>query len=317
MSNVKPDIIIPFIYNLDELRSCAVVYVRPQTNKLNYEKAIILGCQEFGDIVYLANIGGNIFIQNLLILEHYSTQYFFAMHSKSVISEYPEMVEVFENHFNISFNDATILSPFDAQLKLNMTSSQLFDTIVDNNDFLKLYGQTIKKIGNYFVINYDIPEIIAKYTPDTNVFVVALIFHDNNIKLTELNQAIFENLKSDVSTPLIDEEKFKTHQWYDKVRRTYHISSNHIATMFDMKDFVFSANGSEIEFKEIPLSDFIIQSKIVTEADLLAIKRFSLVYIINDDGSETLINIQEAAHNMTLEQCINLFKRINYNKIRR
>lgn len=316
MSVIKPDIIIPFIYNLEELHSCAVIYVRPQTNKLNYERAIILGCQKYGDIVYLANIGGKIFIDNLLIIEHYSTQYFFAMHSKSIVSEYPEMVEAFEKHFNVPFESADIVNPYEAILKLGITTEKLFNTIVDDSHFMRLYGQTIKKINDIYVINYDIPEILAKYTPEINVFVLSVIFKDQATQLSDLNQAIFENLKTDNSTPIIDEEKYSTHKWHEKVRRTYHISYNHIASMFDMKDFVFSADGSEIAFEEIPLANYLIRNNIISEENLLALKRFSLVYYYDDSGARKLINIQEFADSMTLMECVDLFKRLDLSSIR-
>lgn len=316
MSTAKPDIIIPFIYNLEEVRPCVVIYVRPQTNKLNYEKAIILACQQYGEIVYLANIGGKIFIDNLLILEHYATQYLFAMHSKSIIAEYPEMIKKIEQHFNLDFQKIDIISPFDAILKLKITSAELFNTIVDECDFLRIYGQTIKKIGDCFVINYDIPEIIAEYTPQTNVFTCAAILKEHS-KITDLNQAIFDNLKTNDSTPIIDKDIYKAHKWFETVKRTYHISYNHVAAMFDMKDFVFSAKGDEIDFTEIPLASHLINSGILTCEDLLAIKRFSLVYINDDNGEKKLINIQEEAKNMTLEECIELFKKIDYSKIRK
>lgn len=316
MSELKPDIIIPYIPDENDVSPYAMVYVRPQTNKLNYEKAIIVACQKFGDVIYLANINGKIFIKNVLILDHYSTQYYFSIHSKTVIGEYPEMVECFEKHFKTSFEKSDIISSFDAQLRLKLSAEELFNTIVGDKDFLKLYGQTIKKINGYYVVNYDIPAIISKYTPESDVFVVGVKITNPDTAIDDINQTIFDNLKKDLSTPIIDEDKLSMLKWNDMVRRTYHISCNHIATAFDMSDFIFNPDGTVLDFYNIPLTRYLIDNKIVTLEEIRQIKKFNLVYKFCEDGSEKLINILDEGNNQSIEESIELFKKINLKRLR-
>lgn len=316
MEAVKPDIIIPFIYNLENLQSCVMIYVRSQTNRVNYESAIIKGCQEFGDVIYLANINGRIFIDSLLVIEHYATQYRFAMQPLECISEYPEIIDAFESHFGVNYQDAKILSPYDAILELNMTPETLFNIFVDDKDFLRTYGQTFKKIQDIYVVNYDLPEIISQYTPHANIFTIAVLLRDHDAQIHDLNEAIFEELRRGNETILIDGTRFDEKKWYEQVRRTYHISYNHIEAMFDMKDFVFSSDGSEINLHEIPFAHYLINENIISEKELFALKRFSLVYHYNEQGKRELINIQECADTLTLDECVDIFKRIDKSSIR-
>ena len=157
---IKPDVIIDYIYSNAIDKPAALVYVRPETNEVHYEKAIILGIMPYADVVYLANLNGKIFIKDALILDHYPSQYRFAVYGKDEMAKYPEFIEKFEKYFDDKFEKAQIMGSFDALIKLGMTDELLFNIVVDKKDFLKLYGQTIKKINNIYILNYDMPMII-------------------------------------------------------------------------------------------------------------------------------------------------------------
>ncbi|HOV14649.1 MAG TPA: hypothetical protein PK771_10225, partial [Spirochaetota bacterium] len=90
---IKPDVIIDYICNRESNLPVALVYVRPETNEVHYEKAIILGITPFADVVYLANLNGRIFIKDALILDHYSSQYKFAVYGKEEMAKYPEFID--------------------------------------------------------------------------------------------------------------------------------------------------------------------------------------------------------------------------------
>ena len=93
------------------------------------------------------------------------------------------MASKFEEHFKIKFNNAQIIGSFDAILKLKLSKQELFNKFVDDKDFLKFYGQTIKKIDDYFIVNYDLPAVLNKYDFTANVFVV--LINSNNKLLVE------------------------------------------------------------------------------------------------------------------------------------
>lgn len=310
---IKPDIIINYTNTPDNIAPIAVVYVRPKTNQIKYEKELILGIQQFADIVYLANLNGKLFIKNALILEHYSTQYNFSIKGKNEISMYPEMIEKIESYFNKNFNEMKIIGAFDAILNLNIDADELFNIIVDEKDFLKLYGQTIKKIKDYYIVNYNIPAIIKKYIPTANVFVVAARLRDPNTNYKEIDQAIFELIKNDKATPIIDEDKLNKLKWNEKIRRTYHISHNHLTAIFDMLDFVFRTDGEHIELEEIPFANHLMSKKVITREQLLSIKDYSIMYI-EENGKKRLANIMSEAYNKSYEECEELLKSIIWEK---
>ncbi len=309
-NSVKPDIIIEYNINLDNFAPVTVIYVRPESNYLAYENAIIKGIHHYTDIIYMANINGMLFIKDALILGHLSSQYHFAIFGKSELANFPEMIEEFENFFKIKFNQAEIIGSFEAILKLKISQEELFKTFVNDKDFLRFYGQTIKKINNYYIINYDIPALLEKYTPKIDVFVIVAKFKDADFSFVELNQSISKEIMCDNKSPIIDFnlDKFENLHWMEKVKRTYHFSHNHIMAMFDMIDFVFKNDGSHINYNDTPLGYFLLNNKINIDT-LIKIKEFPIVYI-NQNGVKKLGNIIEEANNKSINQCIDLINSI-------
>ncbi|MCG8573096.1 MAG: hypothetical protein MJB14_23430 [Spirochaetes bacterium] len=309
MIEVKPDILINYQNSIDAILPTAVIYVRPRTNLVKYEKDILLGVQPFGDVIYLANLNGRLFIQNALILEHYSTEYKFAMFGKAEIARYSEMINTIENYFHINFEEANIIGAFESLIQLNLKPDQLFNIIVDQKDFLRVYGQTIKKIDDYYVVNYDIPAILNNYTPETNIFVIVIRLKDPNTTIQDIDQSIFLNIKNDKNTPIIDEDKLKNLSWFEKIRRTYHISHNHLTALFDMLDFVFVDRGNTVDLDDIPFTKKLFENKIIDKEKFLQIKEYNLVYI-RKGNEHKLVNIADAANNLSILECQNLLASI-------
>jgi hypothetical protein len=311
INEIRPDVIIDFIEN-DSILPVSVIYVRPESNEIHYEKAIILGINPFGDVIYLANLNGRLFIRDALILEHYASQYKFAIYGKEEIEKYHEMVIEFENYFNTDFDCAKIIGSFDAILKLNISDEELFNFMVEKKDFFKFYGQTIKKIKDFYVVNYDMPAILKRYTPSTNVFALSIRLKNENIDFSDINQSIFDQLTQD-NTPIISGNELILLDWNEKIKRTYHISRNHIMAMFDMLDFIIKTNNTHIDCYDTPLGKILIDQYGYTSGDLLKIKQNPLVYI-NDNGRKKLINIVEEADKKSLYECADLISRINWDE---
>ena len=307
---INPDIIIEFSPDDTLHLPVVVIYVRPETNIVSYEKSIIKGIAPFGNVIYMANLNGKLFIKDALILEHYASQYRFAIFGRQEIEKYTEMIDAFEKHFNDKFDSAQIIGSFEAILKLEMKQQELFNVFVHEGDFLRLYGQTIKKIKDVYVVNYDIPALIEKYNPKTNVFVIALRFKNDNISFTDINQSISEELKKNNNSPLLkaNDDKFDELNWVDILKRTYHISNSHVMALFDMKDFVFKSDGSHLKFSETPLGYKVLQTRVTVEM-LKSLKEYPIVYV-EENGKKKLINIIEEACNKTLDECVELVNRI-------
>jgi len=306
--DIKPDIIIRYSgFNSTNLPTC-VIYVRPQTNIVSYEKAILKGTQKYANVSYMANLNGMLFLKDALILDHYACEYRFAIYAGQEIEKYPEMIDKFENFFNIKFKNAKIIGSFDAILLLGKSPKELYDCFVEEKEFLKLYGQTIKKIKDFYIVNYDIPQIINEYNTHTNIFIVSICFKKEEYSFEEVNQSIINEILNDDKAAIIDEDKLNSLSMYDKIKRTYHLSSNHIKAMFDMTDFIFKNDCTRINFIETPLGKNLIDSGF-TEDHLKSIKEYPILYV-NKNNNKTLINIIEEANGRSFSETLDIFKTV-------
>ena len=73
------------------------------------------------------------------------------------------MIERFEEWYKIKWSDANVVPAFKALEILNISSKELFNLWVNDKDFFYVHGQSVKKIGSLYVINYDIPELLKSY----------------------------------------------------------------------------------------------------------------------------------------------------------
>ncbi len=236
---ITPDILIEYKYDFENITPVSVIYVRPETNKISYEKAILKGILPYSDVIYMANLNGELFIKNALILDHYSSQYRFAIYGPEEIKKYPIMAKKIEEYFNIEINSPSLIGSFEAILKMNITPEELFNTFVDDKDFYKIYGQTIKKINGMYIINYDLPAIFLRYDYNSNTFIIVIKLKSNKISFQEINHSIANEIQNDKYLKFYDEEKYKDMDLIEKAKRTYHFSVSHIMAMYDMTDFVY------------------------------------------------------------------------------
>lgn len=306
---IMPDILIDYFFDMDRIAPVGVIYVRPESNFVSYEKAIIKGIQKYADVIYMANLNGLIFIKDALILEHHSSEYRFAIYGKDEMAKYPEMIGEFEKHFNAKFEDAEIIGSFESILKLGINQEELFNTFVDRNHFLRFYGQTIKKINNLYIFNYDLPALIGRYTPKTNVFVIVIKFKNENHKFKEINYSVSDEIINNGNAPIIfsENEMFNEMDMIEKIKRTYHFSKNHIAAMFDMIDFVFKSDGSHLTYVDTLLGNMLINNHKVKLDSLKKLKEYPIVYL-KDNGNKRLVNIFDEANDKNLDECIELIK---------
>jgi len=329
---VEPDVLIPYTIDRDTLSDSSVllIYVRPETNKINYEAAIINAASPYADAVYLANLNGNLVNNKAIVSSHYSIQLQFAIEGKDKLAKYPEMIREFEKKFKMDFRDAEIIGPFEAivEYKVKKNAEELFETMVPDPDFLEIYGQTIKRIGDYYVVNYDIPAIITRHHEETNMFSIALRLKSDRYGFLDIDYFIYENMCKNKTTSLLDSDKRHTLPWYKLVRRTYHISRSHIEAMSDLTDYVFKRTGERIGYVDTPLGKKLVEEGIIKEdrldERLTYLKENPLVYLDRPDGSLKLVNIITEGKERRgskfiqndLHQCCEIIKNINWEKSR-
>lgn len=315
----KPDIAVPFESHNCDNASAFVIAARPKTNTLTYESVILKAITSHIELLYMANLSGNV-VQNSGIIEsQYGVQFQFAKDGKKCVAKYPEMVEAFEKKYKINFEKAPLIGALEAvstyRDEIGKSSEELFHTMVDDEDFLLMYGQTVKRVGRYFVLNYDIPAVFHKHNQRTNIFVIAARLKNPGLDFSTLNHAIYDGLIRNPSIQIIDRYSHKELAWYNQVRRTYHISNSHLKAMFDMTDYVLDEHRCPVSFDCTPLGRKLLSRGNVSLQNLLEVKKNPLVRIELESGDQ-LVNILEEAfdpdHQKSLDECCQLVERIKF-----
>jgi hypothetical protein len=278
---VKPDILVA--YPPEEgfgsgAGSYAVVYVRPETNTVLYERAIVAGIRARGDtIIYTANLNGRLFESDGILKRHYVTQARFASDPRGQLDDYPEIGERLAKHFGQPADRLPLVGAFQAATRT--PAEELFETFVPPADFLACWGQQFKRIGGAVVANPGLPAVLRRYTPEANVFVVVVRSADGSPGFfASLNRAIYLEITSRAETPLVDGERLGEAPWSERVRRTYHISRTHLMAMFDMADLVYLGEGRRLELAETPLGRSLLAEGILSDEQLQDFQRDPLRY---------------------------------------
>lgn len=173
-----PNIIVPYT-QADELPAdgggaYAVAYVRPETNSVLYERAIVSALRACSTTVYMANLNGSLFLKDCILEEHYSSQFRFARNPRETMRLYPPIARRFEERFGMPFTEAPLAGSLQLAGKPGFDVDTLFHTIVPEGDFLDCWGQEFKRIGDLIVVNPNLPAVMARYTPEANVMVIVV-----------------------------------------------------------------------------------------------------------------------------------------------
>ena len=305
-----------------------VISVRPETNKVDYEAVIIKSIEPYAEVVYLASLSGCLLNKKAIVASHYSSQLQFAINGKEEMQKYPQMQKRFEEKFKINFHEAKIIGSYEAivDYKIKNSADELFGTMVPEEDFLEMYGHTIKKIEGYFVLNYAIPAVITRHHDDTAVFIIAIRLKNSKYRFCGIHHLIYQNMRKNKAVSFLDLEKRRYLPWYDQVRRTYHISRSHIEAMFDLTDYVFKNQSQRIFFTETPLGQKLLQEDVFDkeslEERLTTLKENPMVYLKLEDGGLQLANIIQEGKirkgpsfiEKDVEECSRIIKRIDWEK---
>ncbi len=319
---MKPDLIIRYpqkengfcesgqaLSDCDDRAAYAVIYLRPETNRVLYEKAILSCVRTCGELLYLANLNGSLFIRDRILESHFTSQFRFIAAPLQELKRYPQIAARFQEHFHVAVCDARIIGSFQAVGELEVSEEDLMETVVPDTDFLDCWGQTFKKIAGAFVVNPNLPAIVKRYTSESNVFVLAVRAKEGSPRFfDELNKAIFTAVSAHKETPVIDGEKLGSLAWSERIRRTYHISTNHVMAMFDMADFVYTSETTRLGVADTPLGSWLVASGATNLEGLTRLKEAQLCPAAGTDG-ESLEYLPRSADGLSLAEVGALFRR--------
>ena len=177
MKSTEPQIIVPYHGPTEDPHALDIfIYMRPETNGTLGESVVtkvIENCPEYRTeikLVYMVNIPGECIVEDHLIERYNALKIYFARSGASALTHY--MRTRFEQHFRCDWKSAQIIGAYEALRLLNCNESELFDIWVDEKSVLDIHGQTIKKIDNLFVINYDVPALLKKNNSTTDIAVM-------------------------------------------------------------------------------------------------------------------------------------------------
>jgi hypothetical protein len=280
----RPDILRPYAAEedlsseprRDRLRH-AIVCVRPESNRLPYEAEIVSVLKARARVTYIANLNGRLFTEGGILRSRYASQFRFARDPRAFLEQYPELALAFEEHFGVPVSEAPIRSSLGDLSEIGLSPEGLFATIVSDSDFLAVKGQTFKRIHGVYIVNYDLPAIVRRYTPEANVFVaLAEAEADSDDFYDGLNEALHDTIASHSETPLVFGAELSGLSWHEQVRRTYHLSMNRLQAMLDMADFVYPDASGRLGVSGTPLGSALVKAGAIDPETLVQAKETQL-----------------------------------------
>jgi len=252
---LTPKIIIPFRTAAGDGRCwdfCQdiVVYLRPETNGVQTESVLF---RVFKDpawnskvsLVYLANVPGEFLLEHGVVERHYSARVRFARQGGAAFTQ--AMRETFAKFFDQPFEGAPVLGAFEAMTRLGMDEEELFRLWVPSYDLLELEGQLIKRVGDVFVVNYDIPALLTKHNAGTDV--AAMVFR------TELSYDDFKSAVGQIRRDLVREGLLDT----DKPEhRVFHWSRGPFEQLLDAQGYVYDVCDEPVELNELAFGRYLL-----------------------------------------------------------
>jgi hypothetical protein len=236
LDNPRPKILVPYLGPGKLGQMDIVVYLRPETNGVDVESTLFreLRAPAYVDhfqLVYLANLPGLYLRNSHVINDHYHQRIRFAQEGSRLFT--PEMISRFERFFGEKFDHDLIIGAFEALEEFEISADQLMDLWVPVYDLLEVHGQLIKRHPKgKFVVNYDIPGILAKYQEGTDVAAMVL---RTDFKYEQFLPVIHHLGDQLVESQLLDPSK--------PIRRIFHYSKGPFEQILDTVGFLLRPNG--------------------------------------------------------------------------
>jgi len=290
-----PTVVVPFSTEC-RTENCqdVCVYLRPETNGIQVESAMLRTIQgspfyrDRVELVYLANLPGGFVWKKRVIEKHYHLKILFARKGRTLFTGY--MRRRFSEYFNIPFEKASLWGSFQAMKHLGYTRRKLFDIWVPPEDMLFLNGQSIKRVQDHFIINYDIPAILMKNHEDTDMAVMIL---RTDLPPESVHKLMMEMVDSLKAQGLLHRGEAFT--------RVFHFSRSPFEQILDGVGFIYNPDGSHIDLQSINFYTFLLKRGL-TSAEIEKIIQYPIFCFQNEEEGYFEKTIYTASYGMGYDE---------------
>jgi len=279
------------------------MYLRPETNGVLTESVImktIVGNPRWKDsvkLVYLANYPGDFIHTRHLVEHHYKVKIFFAKNGGNSFTS--GMRRDFENKFQVDFNTDKVLGAFDALEATGLDEEELFAYRVEEQDMMITLGQNVKRRGDMWIVNYDIPAILHRNTFNTDiavmVFRLSLGWTDFCSLVDEMSVHMVESGVLDPETP---------------PSRAFHYSKSPWEQLLDGVDYLWGVDVSDGGAEDDISFGAWMMDRGYTRQQLKDVIRRPLVLYRDETGETRERNIFELSSGMNYLQAEEALKRV-------
>ena len=254
-----PTVLVPYTGSSPDSDSRDVfVYLRPETNGVLVESTLlkIIESSSFYrqsiQLVYLANIPGQYIVKQGIVEDHYRYKMPYTKTGRGSFTPY--MRSRFEEHFSVPFGASRIVGAFDALEILNLSSDELFELWVPESSVLQVNCQMIKKIGDIYVINSNIPALLHKNTNSTDIAVMIFRSKLSNDGFHHMIQDMIGALRHmgilGKATPF---------------GRAFHYSRGPFEQLLDARGHLYDTDGYHLPLSEMQFCSFLRDRGILCE----------------------------------------------------
>lgn len=247
----KPTILIPYEGPSEDPSVFDIfVYLRPETNGILVESTLFKVVQQSSvyresvKLGYLANIPGDFIVEEGIVERHYRYKLPFAYAGGTVFTN--EMIRRFETHFRARFDPEIVVGAFEFLQESDMSEEELFDAWVPAEDILSINCQTVKRIGDRYVVDYDIPALLHKNNLSTDIAVMMFRSSLSHERFGDMIRDMGEALRRQ---GIIDRTK--------TVRRAFHYSRGPFEQVLDAEGHLYRPDGTPEDLSHLQFCRFL------------------------------------------------------------
>lgn len=300
----QPSILVPYIgaANSEEKQDVFVI-MRPDTNGVVGEKVVmstIRQCSAYSEkemqLAYLANIPSDTLISKNVYQHYYALKLHFATRGGSIFT--PNMKRMFSEHFNEEFDEQNVVGAFPALDLLSITSEELFNVRVDAESMITINGQSIKKYQGYFIVNYNIPALVHRYSLQYDIAVMC--FRMNK------SYEYFELLIDKMHTTLIAEGVIAKNS---SIGSAFHYSYGPFDQLHDGISFLLDEYAEHIDLTELSFAHYLHQRGVAMDT-VRHLLINPIVTIIDHHGNEQEVSITDYTRGQSYAEAYDALNRI-------